>query len=96
MELNIKEQIRPVSDFRKDTAQMLKKLKENHHPIILTQRGRSVAVIVDVDTYESLDYENRLRQAYAEGIRDSEQGRTFPHEKVMKEVRELIKRKKTK
>jgi antitoxin YefM len=88
MTLSIKQDIRPISDFRKSSAQLLKRLKADHHPIILTQRGRSVAVIIDVDTYERLDYENRFRNSYFEGVRDIEQGHVASHAEVMKQARQ--------
>ncbi len=96
MPFHIKDNIRPISDFRKDSAAMLKKLKENHHPIVLTQRGRSVAVIIDVDTYERLDYENEFRAAVHEGMEDVKQGRTISHEQVMKAMHERLRKLKKK
>jgi prevent-host-death family protein len=90
---NIRESIRPVSDFRKDLPQFLKKMKEDHHPIILTQRGRSVAVLVDIESYERMEYQGRLRASIARGLKDAEEGRVTPHEKVMKDIRESIGRK---
>jgi antitoxin YefM len=96
MDLNIREHIRPVSDFRRDTAQMLKRLKDSHQPIVLTQRGRSVAVILDVETYERLEYEGRLRASYAEGVRDLDSGKTFPHTEVMKQMNQSLKKHRAK
>jgi antitoxin YefM len=92
---NIKESIRPVSDFRKDLPQFLKKMKEDHHPIILTQRGRSVAVLIDIESYERMEYESQFRASYYRGLRDIEQGRVVSHEKVIKEMRDIIHKKKT-
>ena len=91
---NIKESIRPVSDFRKDLPQFLKKMKEDHSPIILTQRGRSVAVLIDIESYERMEYESQFRASYHRGLRDIEQGRVVPHEQVMKEMSDIIHRKK--
>ncbi len=90
---NVKESIRPVSDFRKDLQQFLKKLNEDHHPIILTQRGRSVAVLIDIESYERMDYESRFRASFHRGLKDIKQGRVVPHERAMREIREVIKKK---
>ena len=78
--------IQPISDFRKGSARILRKLKETHRPIILTQRGRSVAVLINVDTYEKLDYERSLRQSFERGVHDIEQGRWSSNEQMMKEM----------
>lgn len=96
MDLNIREHIRPVSDFRKDTAGILKKLNTDRHPIVLTQRGRSIAVILDVETYERLEYESGLRKAVHEGLEDADKGRTIPHNQVMKEMRQRMRRRSEK
>jgi antitoxin YefM len=96
MDLNIREQIRPVTDFRKNTARLLKQLKEDHQPVILTQRGRGVAVIIDVATYERLDYEQHLRSAVREGLNELRQGRVVPHKEVIKEAHQLIHKTKQK
>ena len=92
MSFSVKDNIRPISDFRKASAQMIKKLQEQHHPIILTQRGRSVAVILDVDTYERLEYEKSFRDSYFQGVKDAEQGKTTSHREMMKKLRQAIKK----
>jgi len=89
---NLSESIRPVSDFRRDLPQFLKKLQQNRHPIILTQRGRSVAVLIDIESYERLDYESRFRAAVREGLEDLQHGRTIPHEQVMEEMHKRLRR----
>ena len=87
MTLDIKEDIQPVSDFRKATARFLKRLATSHNPIILTQRGRSVAVIVDVDTYQRLEYESRFRASYFRGVKDLDQGRSISHRSLVKQLK---------
>ncbi|MBW2005117.1 MAG: type II toxin-antitoxin system Phd/YefM family antitoxin, partial [Deltaproteobacteria bacterium] len=39
----------PVSDLRQNAAKVLKKLRDNKEPIIITQRGRAAAVIIGVE-----------------------------------------------
>ena len=42
----------PVSDLRQDAARLLKQLKQNDEPLIITQRGRATAVIIGVHQWE--------------------------------------------
>jgi prevent-host-death family protein len=42
----------PISDLRSKAKEILQRVKEQ--PIILTQRGRARAVLVDFDTYNQL------------------------------------------
>ena len=91
MELNAREDVKPISDFRKDTAGVLKRLRETRKPVLLTQRGRSVAVLMDVDEFESREYDRRFAQAVAEGLDDVAKGRTQPHRVVERKLRKRLK-----
>lgn len=86
MDIRPQEGIKPISDFRKDSARVLKFLRERREPILLTQRGRSVAVLLDVETYERLEYASGLRASYLKGVEDLKRGRSRPHEEVAKEI----------
>ncbi|NTU97359.1 MAG: type II toxin-antitoxin system Phd/YefM family antitoxin [Chlorobiaceae bacterium] len=52
--LNIEEDIRPLSEFRANTAALVKKVKDTGRPLVLTQHGKSTVVLLDVGHYESL------------------------------------------
>lgn len=79
--------VKPISDFRKHSAGILKQLKERGEPILLTQRGRSVAVLLDVETYQRLEEAARLRAAYLRGVEDLDRGRSTPHAEVVRAVK---------
>ena len=49
--------ILPVSDLRQDAANVLKQLRNNKEPIIITQRGRAAAVLIDVEAYKQSEQE---------------------------------------
>lgn len=86
MDIRPQDGIKPISDFRKDSARVLKQLRERREPILLTQRGRSVAVLLDVETFERLEYAAGLRSSYQRGVADLDAGRSRPHEAVAKAV----------
>ncbi len=52
--LNIEEDIRPLSEFRANTAALVKQVKNTGRPLVLTQHGKSTVVLLDVSHYESL------------------------------------------
>lgn len=60
----------PVSDLRRDAARLLKQLKNNDAPLIITQRGRATAVIMGVDAYEKSEHEKELLRQLAKGDRE--------------------------
>ena len=87
----LKESIAPVSDFRKSSARTLKRLHQTHSPIILTQRGRSVAVLLDIDSYEELEYARSLRESYLKGSQNLRAGKFKSHADVLEKLEHKIK-----
>ena len=52
--IRVDEDIRPLSEFRAGVAKFVKQIHETRRPMVLTQRGRGVAVLVDVQEYEKM------------------------------------------
>ena len=52
--VRVDEDIRPLSEFRAGVATFIKQIHETRRPMVLTQRGRGVAVLVDVQEYERM------------------------------------------
>ena len=52
--VRVDEDIRPLSEFRAGVAKFMKQIHETRRPMVLTQRGRGVAVLVDVQEYEKM------------------------------------------
>jgi prevent-host-death family protein len=44
-------------DLGQDAANIVKQLKNNKEPLILTQRGRAAAVMIGVEAYKKSEYE---------------------------------------
>ena len=51
---HVDEDIRPLSEFPAGVATFVKQISETRRPMVLTQRGRGVAVLVDVREYERM------------------------------------------
>lgn len=58
--LNLAEDLCAVSEFRANINSMLQKTKDTHRPIVLTERGKSAAVVMSVNDYQDLVYEKEL------------------------------------
>ena len=84
------EDLVPVSDFRIHTAEVLAKVKKNKRPIILTQRGRSAAVLEDVREYERRVERLELLESILDGIRAAERGAVVSHSKAMAELDKVL------
>ncbi|WP_019026767.1 type II toxin-antitoxin system Phd/YefM family antitoxin [Colwellia piezophila] len=52
--LHFDQDIQPLSDFRAGAASFIRQINETRRPIVITQRGKGVAVVVGVAEYESM------------------------------------------
>ncbi len=46
--------IRPLSEFRASVATFVEQVQTTQRPLVLTQHGRSAAILIAVDAYEAL------------------------------------------
>jgi len=78
--IDLEADIKPVTDFRANSAAMLEQVRNSGRPIILTQRGRSAAVVIDIRSYQALlDELDELRDI-TRGIADADAGRVHSHD----------------
>jgi len=80
----------PVSDLRQNAAKVLKKLRNNKEPLIITQRGRAAAVMIGVDAYEKSEHEKELLHVLARGEREIEIGEGYDLDDVLAEADSLL------
>ena len=80
----------PVTDLRQDAASVLKKLQGSPDPLIITQRGRAIAVIQSVDAYEKSEHERELLRLLAVGEKEIAEGKGHTLAGVMKEADALL------
>ncbi|MDB1124241.1 type II toxin-antitoxin system Phd/YefM family antitoxin [Vibrio algarum] len=52
--------IQPLSEFRAGVASFIKQINETRRPLVITQRGKGVAVVLDVAEYEAMQEEIEL------------------------------------
>ena len=78
--------ILPVSDLRQDAAKILKKLRENDEPIIITQRGRPAAVIIGVEAYKKSEHDKEILRLLAKGDKEIEMGEGYDLDAVLAEA----------
>lgn len=84
--------ILPISDLRQDAAKVLKKLRDNKEPIIITQRGRAAAVIIGVEAYEKSEHDKELLRLLAKGEKEIEMGEGYDLDTVLAEADLILSR----
>jgi antitoxin YefM len=80
--VDLNEDIQPVSDFRARASAMLRQARESGRPIVLTQRGRGAAVLLDIRSYQDLLDELEELRSVCKGLADVHAGDTVPHDDV--------------
>ena len=83
-------EIIPVTDLRQDAAGILKRLQQSAGPLVVTQRGRAIAVIQSVEAYERSEHERLLLRQLAAGERDIAAGNGCGLDEVLAEADALL------
>ena len=90
MRLDITKDIQPMTTFRRNPGEFMKRLKKSKQPIILTVNGKAEAVVQDAEAYQRL-LDIAAQANAVEGIRqgteDARKGHTRAARKVFDEVR---------
>ena len=74
--------VRPVTEFRANTSAVLEQVHATKRPVILTQHGRSAAVLMDVEVYEGLLDEVALLRAVRAGEMEMLAGEVTTNDEV--------------
>ena len=75
MAVRFSEDVVPLTDLKTNPGRVVKHAAESHRPVLLTRRGRGVAVMQSVIDYETAEEERVFMRAVVEGLSDLEAGR---------------------
>lgn len=84
--------IQPVTEFRANAAQFIEQVRKTGEPVILTQHGKSAAVLLDVDAYEALIDEIELLRDVRTAEEQVAAGKGLSHAAVAKKLRARLAR----
>jgi prevent-host-death family protein len=75
MAVKFSEDIVPLTDLKVNPGRIVKHVSEARRPVLLTSRGRAVAVMQSVTDYEQAEEERAFMRAVITGLADIEEGR---------------------
>lgn len=52
--INLEQDVKPISEFRANAASLVQQVRHTKRPLVITQQGKSAAVLIDVTEYENL------------------------------------------
>lgn len=82
--VDLKNGVYPVSEFRKEISNLIKQTKENHRPTLLTEHGKSSAIVVGVDDYQNLLERIELTENFIKGLQDYDEGKVYSGKEALK------------
>jgi prevent-host-death family protein len=85
------EDVRPVSEFRANTAALIEQVQATGRPILLTQHGRGAAVLLNVNEYERLMEHSEALDDIRVGEAQLDRGEGVDHDSALKQVRARLK-----
>jgi antitoxin YefM len=90
--LNLEKDIKPLSEFRANVASCLQQVHDTRRPLVITHRGKSTAVLLDVAEYEALVDRLELLEDLQASDRQIEAGQGIAHEEALRTVMERLRK----
>src|SRR5580700_575181 len=85
--LDIANDIRSLSDFKRNTSELLDRLKKSGNPLVLTINGKAEVVVQDAEAYQELMERVETIEGIQRGVADVKAGRTKPAREVFNRLR---------
>lgn len=79
--------IKPVSEFRANAAELIEQVRNTRRPLVLTQRGHSAAVVLDVTDYAELIEELELLRDVRTATKQAAAGEVLSNREAKSELR---------
>ncbi|PPD35167.1 MAG: prevent-host-death family protein [Methylomonas sp.] len=77
MNIKFSKDVIPLSDLKVNPGKVVNQVRETHRPVLLTSRGRGVAVMQDLEDYEKHQEERAFMKAVAQGLMDVKNGQVM-------------------
>ncbi|GBG10202.1 prevent-host-death protein [Paenibacillus sp. MY03] len=85
--------IRPVSDLRNNFAEISKIVHETLEPVFLTKNGHGDMVVMSIEQYENIQYNNEIFAKLKEAeIEANNSDVRFSHDEVFKQLRQRLRK----
>ena len=78
--------VKPVTELKRHATRIIEQLDESRTPLLITERGRAAAVMLDVESYRSMLRKLELLEGIARGERAIADGRVVSHRDAKKRL----------
>ncbi len=88
----IDQDIRSMSEFRSGVSSFLKQVHDTKRPLVITQHGKGVGVLLDVGEFEAMQEKIELLEEIHLSISQIETGNGISHQDAKNEVLQRLER----
>jgi PHD/YefM family antitoxin component YafN of YafNO toxin-antitoxin module len=87
MMLDLANDIRSLSDFKRNTVDLLDRIRTTGNPMVLTVNGKAELIVQDAGAYQALLDRVEALEGIQRGVADVKAGRTKPAQQVFDKLR---------
>jgi prevent-host-death family protein len=85
--VRVSENFVPISAFKAQAAEWLRKAGETGAPVVVTQNGKPAGVLLSPKAFDELTEQARFVAAVEEGLADADAGRVHPQAEVARRMK---------
>ena len=90
--MKLSQDIKSISYFKNNMAEVIRKINENQGTMIITQNGEARAALMDIKAYEDLQETLAMLEMIAIGNKNLTEGKYRPAEQVLREFEVRIEK----
>ncbi len=75
MRTKFSEDVVPLSDLKVNPGRIVNRAKDSRRPILITSRGRGIAIVQGLDEFEKNEEERKFMKAIARGLIEVKEGK---------------------
>ena len=93
MNVNLKQDVKPISYIKTNAAEMMDYINNHKNPIIITQHGEAKGVFLDIDSYQDMVNALALMKLLQFSEKAIREGNVYDNDKVFSELRKKVGKK---
>lgn len=88
--IKISEDIKPLSEVRTGMANFIKQIQDTKRPLIITQHGKGVAVLIDANEFEAMQEKIELLMDVQTSLQQIDNGQGLQHTEALNHVLQRV------
>lgn len=90
--MDLSKDVKPISELKKDTSGIVGYVARTGHSVLITQNGVSIALVVNVEEYQTEQRKLRILEALARGEKDVREKKVVPLETALTDLQSWLEK----